>query len=115
MPLQKPSGVYVAKEETMKRCIVFTFGKFNPVVVFKVCIHPVIELEDAADAHVLLERYDPSTIMSNPQTEFPKLKEEFLRYRSDGFELVNWNVGMLREERLKGTDHWEDTAYYAVV
>jgi hypothetical protein len=99
----------------MKRCIVYTFGKFNPIVQFKVCIHPVTELEVATDAHTLLERYDPTLIMSDPKTEFAQLKEEFLRYRTDGYELVNWNVGMIREEHLRGADRWEDTTLYAVV
>lgn len=99
----------------MTRCIVFTFGKFNPTVQFKVCIHPVNELEVATEATVLFDRYDPSDIMANPQTKYPELKDEFLRYRTDGFELVNWNVGMLRDDYLKGTDHWEDVALFAVV
>jgi len=99
----------------MKRCIVYTFGKFNSIVQFKVCIHPVTEFEVASDAHTLLGHYDPALIMSDPKTQFTQLKEEFLRYRTDGYELVNWNVGMLREDHLRGADRWEDVAFYSVV
>jgi hypothetical protein len=93
--------------------MVFVFGKFTPQVKFKACLHPVTELEAATGAAVLIDRYNPNGIMA--ASDYPALKEEFLRYRSDGFELVNWHVAMVREEHFKGTDRWEDTACYAVV
>lgn len=95
--------------------MVFIFGKFSPKVTLKVIHHPVTELELAEQATVLMDRYDPTLIMGSPQTTYPDIKEEMLRYRSDGFDLVNWHVAMVDERQFQGANRWEETAYYATV